>query len=49
MILVLNANALLSDVERRFVREHLLAEVGLERVAIVVNQITRYQRTSATH
>jgi hypothetical protein len=39
LFLVLNATALLSDLERRFVKEHLSAGFGLHRVAIVVNQM----------
>jgi hypothetical protein len=39
VILLLNAAALLSHVERRFLREVLAAEVGLQRVALVVTHI----------
>ncbi len=39
IILILQAAALLSEQERRFVRDVLNANVGLERVAIVINQI----------
>ncbi|HLJ67561.1 MAG TPA: hypothetical protein VKX16_09405, partial [Chloroflexota bacterium] len=40
-ILVFNATALLSDAERRFVREYLVPLLGLERVAVIVNQVDR--------
>lgn len=39
VILLLNGAALLSDAERRFLRDHLAAEVGLERVALVVTHM----------
>ena len=38
-ILVLNATALLSEKERHFVRDILKPNLGLERVAIVINQM----------
>jgi hypothetical protein len=38
-ILVLKATALLSEQEKRFIREVLQPDFGLERVAIVVNQM----------
>ena len=39
VMLVLNAGALLSDAEKRFVRDVLAIEVGLERVAILINKM----------
>lgn len=39
VVLLLNGSALLSDAERRFLREHLAAEVGLEHVAIVITHM----------
>ncbi|HEX6509751.1 MAG TPA: hypothetical protein VF221_19150, partial [Chloroflexota bacterium] len=39
VIFLLNGAALLSDAERRFVRDHLAPELGLERVAIVVTHM----------
>lgn len=48
-ILVLNAAALLSEVERRFVRDVLVPASGLERVAVVINQmdlVPEEERTS---
>ncbi len=38
-LLVLNATALLSEQERRFVRDTLQPEFGLERVAMIINQM----------
>jgi hypothetical protein len=39
VILLLNGTALLSNAERQFVRDGLAAEVGLERVALVVTHM----------
>ena len=39
VMILLNASALLSDVERRFVRDQLVPKLGLERVAVVVNHM----------
>jgi hypothetical protein len=39
VMFLLNASALLSDVERTFLREHLAPDVGLERVAIVITHM----------
>jgi hypothetical protein len=39
VILVLNANRLLSEPEKRFVREALESDAGLQRMAIVINQM----------
>lgn len=39
VVLLLNASALLSDGERRFVRDHLVPIFGLERVAFIVNHM----------
>jgi hypothetical protein len=39
VILVLNSGALLSDAEKRFTRDVLAQDVGLERVAILINKM----------
>ncbi len=41
LLLVLNATSPLSHAERSFVRDHLAEGFGLQRVAIIINQIDR--------